>query len=138
MCTPEVDAKVLDGAAVIQMLSPKLIKTFQEDFLPYIQQKFETAKRVEIVWYVYKNNGLKGSTRERRSCGSSRMVLSSAQLPGKWKGLLPDNDNKTHMSLLPNTSLRNNSLPRLATIFSVVHAISKILCNPAHKKKIPV
>jgi hypothetical protein len=31
MCTPEVDAKVLDGAAVIQMLSPKLTKAFKKD-----------------------------------------------------------------------------------------------------------
>jgi hypothetical protein len=31
MCTPEVDAEVLDGAAVIQVLSLKLMKTFRED-----------------------------------------------------------------------------------------------------------
>jgi hypothetical protein len=30
-CTPEVDAKVLDDTTVIQMLSPKLTKTFQDD-----------------------------------------------------------------------------------------------------------
>jgi hypothetical protein len=44
MCTPDVDAKVLDGAAIVQMLSPKLSKTFQGYvnliFLPYIQRQF--------------------------------------------------------------------------------------------------
>ena len=40
-CSPEVDAKVLDGAAIVQMLSPKLARTFQDYvdliFLPHIQ-----------------------------------------------------------------------------------------------------
>jgi hypothetical protein len=31
ICTTEIDTKILDSAAVIQMLSPKLTKTFQED-----------------------------------------------------------------------------------------------------------
>ena len=94
LCTPEVDAKVLDGAAIVQMLSPKLAKTFQEYvdliFLPYIQRQFETATRVDIVWDVYKNDSLKASARERRGCGSRRIVLPSAQLPGNWKGFLQD------------------------------------------------
>nr|KAG5694814.1 hypothetical protein BaRGS_019191 [Batillaria attramentaria] len=48
----DVDAKVLDGAAIVQMLSPKLAKNFQQYvdliFLPYIQRQFETASRVLI------------------------------------------------------------------------------------------
>nr|KAG5706358.1 hypothetical protein BaRGS_033119 [Batillaria attramentaria] len=51
MLRKDVDAKVLDGAAIVQMLSPKLAKTFQQYvdliFLPYIQRQFETASQVE-------------------------------------------------------------------------------------------
>jgi hypothetical protein len=83
------------------MLSPKLAKTFQEYvdpiFLPYIQRQFETATRVDIVWDIYKNNSLKASPRERRGCGSRRMVLPSAQSPGNWKGVLRDIDIKTNL-----------------------------------------
>jgi hypothetical protein len=65
MCTPDVDAKVLDGIAIVQTLSSKLAKTFQEYvdliFLPYIQRQFETATRVDIVWDTYKNDSLKAS-----------------------------------------------------------------------------
>ncbi|MPC90255.1 hypothetical protein E2C01_085231 [Portunus trituberculatus] len=57
VCTPEVDAKVLDGAAIVQMLSPKLAKTFQEYvdliFLPYIQRQFETATRATKLCAVH-------------------------------------------------------------------------------------
>jgi hypothetical protein len=93
MCTPEVDSKVLDGAAAIQMLSLKLTKTFQHD----VDRQFESVKRGGIVWDMYKNDDPKLSTIERRGCGSSRMVLPSIQLPGDWKGFLRDNDNKMNL-----------------------------------------
>jgi hypothetical protein len=73
MCTLDVNAKVLDDAAAIQILSSKLTKTFQED----VDRQFETVKRVGIVWDVYKNDGLKAS--REGGCGSRRMVLPSVQ-----------------------------------------------------------
>ena len=88
----QVDAKVLDGAAVIQMLSPKLAKTFQDYVdqivLPYILRQFETASRIDLVLNVYSPESLKASARERRGRGCRRRVLPSAQLPGNWKGFL--------------------------------------------------
>ena len=66
-CSPEVDAKVLDGAAIVQMLSPKLARTFQDYvdliFLPYIQRQFDNTSRVDIVWGVYCPNSLMASSR---------------------------------------------------------------------------
>ena len=86
---PEVDAKVLDGAAVVQMLSPKLTKTFEEYvdniFLPYILRTLESASRVDIVFDVYSSDSLKASTRESRGCGVRRRVLPSALLPRNWQ-----------------------------------------------------
>ena len=50
-----VDAKVLDGAAIVQMLAPQLCKTFLKYsstiFEPYILQ-LETASRIDVVWDV--------------------------------------------------------------------------------------
>jgi hypothetical protein len=88
MCTPEFDAKVLGGAAdLVQMLSPKLTKTFQEDvdrisFHTHLQF---AVTPVDIVWDVYKNDGLEeASTRDRRGC-DSRSIIPSARLPSKKK-----------------------------------------------------
>lgn len=98
---PAVQAKVLDGAAIVQMLSPKLTTTFEDYvdkvFLPYLTQQLETAERVDIVWDVYKDSSLKSATRERRGCGLRRRVQPSARIPGNWQGFLRVNENKTEL-----------------------------------------
>ena len=85
----EVDAKLFDGTALVQMLGPKLMATFQEYleviFLPYIKRQFDSVKRIDIMFDVYKSDSLKSSTRERRGCGVRRRVLTSAQIPGNWQ-----------------------------------------------------
>lgn len=52
-----VDATILDGAAVVQMLNPGTSKTFQEYgenvFAPYISAQLERSSRVDLVWDVY-------------------------------------------------------------------------------------
>jgi hypothetical protein len=106
---------------------------------------------VDIVWDVYKKDGLKASTRETRDCSFRRMVLPSAQLPGNWKGFLWDNDNKTHLfefiakyisekqvgfiAKYISEKQESNSYHDWQQMYSAVHVISKILCIPAHMKK---
>ena len=62
---PVVDAVILDGAVIIQMLQPKTVRTFDEYFTtvftPYILKQLETAKRVDLVWDVYQDDSLKRS-----------------------------------------------------------------------------
>ena len=52
--TPAVDVKVFDWAAIVQMLSPKLVQTYEgyvdNIFLPYITRQFETASWMDTVW----------------------------------------------------------------------------------------
>ncbi len=75
-CTPAVYSKLLDGAAVVQMLNPGMAQTFQQYsdlvFLPYISNQLTTARRVDIVWDVYIPDSLKGSTRQKRGKGVRR------------------------------------------------------------------
>ena len=51
--SPAIDAKLLDGAATVHMLTP----TFQEHsdlvFLTYVSNQPATAKTVDIVWDIY-------------------------------------------------------------------------------------
>ena len=55
---PEVDVVILDGAVIVQMLQPRTARTFNEYattvFAPYLLKHLETARRVDLVWDVYK------------------------------------------------------------------------------------
>ena len=54
---PRVDAKVIDGAAVINMLIPTNGKTFEDyaknTFVPYIRKLSADVNRIDIVWDRY-------------------------------------------------------------------------------------
>ena len=66
--TQAVDAKILDGAAVAQMLKPCTANTFQNYadlvFMPSVKSQLETADKVDIVWDVYLPDSLKTETRQ--------------------------------------------------------------------------
>jgi len=53
---PSVDAKCLDGAAVVRMLSPGSAKSFQDYaskvFNPHMLAHLKTADHIDIVWNV--------------------------------------------------------------------------------------
>lgn len=99
--TPNVDAKVLDGAAIVQMLLPKGAKTFEDYvdsiFLPYVVRNSEGTSRIDIVFDVYSSNSIKAATRERRGCGLRRRVLPKTSLPANWQSFLRVDDNKTEL-----------------------------------------
>lgn len=70
-----VDATVLDGPVIVQMLQPKVVSTFEEYFdvifAPYILRQLEHVQRLDIVWDVYKDDSLKKAARERRGSGKN-------------------------------------------------------------------
>ena len=49
----EIDAIIIDGSVVVNMIKPATGKTFAEysrqSFLPYIQSQFSHAKRLDVV-----------------------------------------------------------------------------------------
>ena len=63
--TPPVDAVILDGVVIVQMLEPKKLRTFDKYFsivfAPYVLKQLENAKRVDLVWDVYLDDSLKKS-----------------------------------------------------------------------------
>ena len=82
---PAVDAVILDGAVVVQMLQPRTAHTFDDYFntvfAPYILKHLEKANRVDLVWDVYQEDSLKRSLREKRGSGQRRKVLGSTRIP---------------------------------------------------------
>ena len=104
---PVVDAVILDGAVIVQMLQPRTARTFDEYFntvfASYILKHLETARRVDLVWDVYQDDSLKRSLREKRGSGQRRKVLASTRIPVDWKGFLRVDDNKNELfKLLAN------------------------------------
>ena len=86
--SPIVDAKLFDGALVVQMLNPGAAETFQEYadtvFSAYMLSHLATAQRIDIVLDVYSPESLKSSTRQKRGKGMRRRVAASTMLTKNW------------------------------------------------------
>ena len=98
---PGIDAKVLDGAAIVHMVRPGACRTFEEysqqRFLPYITSQLETVSIVDIVWDRYLTDSLKQSTRDRRTHSGTTQrerVNAGAPIPANWEAFLRSNANK--------------------------------------------
>ena len=70
---PNVDAKIVDGSVVVNMLQPKASSTFgdyaADVFLPYLIKLLQTSSRLDVVWDRYIEGSLKSSTREKTGFG---------------------------------------------------------------------
>jgi len=77
--TPTVDAIILDGAAIVNMLKPETAHTFSEYaykvFLPYIRAQLQNVQRLDVVWDEYVHGSLKTYTHSRRGNGNRRRVV---------------------------------------------------------------
>ena len=98
---PLVDASVLDGAAIVQMLSPGRCVTFsdyaKQIFVPYVVSQLSHVSRLDLVWDQYDTNSLKAATRAKRGIGIRRKVMATADLPRNWADFLRNDDNKTEL-----------------------------------------
>ena len=94
-----VEAVILDGATIVNMLKPGHRKTFEqygeEVFLSYVQQQLKLhVNRIDIVWDAYNANSLKAHTREKQGNGVTRRVESNSPIPANWDGFLRVDENK--------------------------------------------
>ena len=80
---PSVEALLLDGAAIVNMLKPGASTTFQEYsetvFLPYVTNQLRNVERVDVVWDRYLPGSLKDLHEAREETVS---VDASDQTPG--------------------------------------------------------
>ena len=85
--SPVVDAKLLDNAAVVQMLSTGTANTFQDYAdvvsVPYVNSQPESAN---IIWEVYVPKSLKNTTRVKQGKGVCSQILPTAAIPRDLKG----------------------------------------------------
>ena len=103
---PEVDATVVDGAAMVQMNAPKTMKTFagyskveigdKVHFLPVCEQQ------LDIVFDVYQKQSRKRETWEGfdRKDGVRLSIKKKTAIYTKFAKVLKFDDNKTELSNL--------------------------------------
>ena len=97
----DFDCKIFDGAALIHMLKPNAVKSFQEyveeAFVKFIQWQLQLLKRTDIVWDWYLANSIKGSAREKHGVGVRRKVCAQSKIPSNWLNFLRYPNNKTEL-----------------------------------------
>ena len=83
-----VEALLLDGAAIVNMLKPGASKTFQEYsetvLLPYETNQLRNVVRVDVEWDRYLPGSLKDSARSKRGKGIRRRVRPDTRIQGNW------------------------------------------------------
>ena len=66
----EINAIIIDGSVVVNMIKPATERTSAEDsrksFLPFIRSQLSHAKRLNFVWDEYIANSSKDTTRSNR------------------------------------------------------------------------
>ena len=76
--TEDFDCKIFDGAALVHILKPNAVETFQKYteriFVRFLQHELQSVDRVDVVWDRYLPTSIKGSARERRGKGVRRKV----------------------------------------------------------------
>jgi hypothetical protein len=95
------NSKIFDGAAIVHSLPTSQACTFDEYgdniFLPWMKQQLQNSERIDIVWDIYKQDSLKGSTRAKRGKGLRRKVGGNTKLPTNFPDFLRDPINKEEL-----------------------------------------
>ena len=99
---PTVEALLLYGAAIVNMLKPGPSRTFQEYsqsvFLPYVKGQLRNVQRVDLAWDKYNTDSLKATSRSKRGKGIQRRVKPDTKIPSNWAAFLRVDENKQELS----------------------------------------
>ena len=128
---PNVDVRIVDGAAFVHSLDPKksrttTIRTFHDYslhvFLPYISELLRDVIRVDVVWDVYRRDSLKAQAHQSRGTAGSQMrIANSTSIPMNWTNFLHVGSNKEGLFHLLATAIQEHQFPFGKTVISAYH-----------------
>lgn len=110
-------AKIIDGAAAVQMKAPRQVKTFGEYSLNIFRKSIITEidangfTRIDVVFDRYMDGSLKSETRERRGKGVRISVQKNTPIWANWQQFLREDENKTELFRLLAKDLTMSTLP---------------------------
>ena len=108
---PPVDAAVLDGPAIVQLIKPGSSVTLRLHSFSRISLFLVMAGKTNIIWDIYKQDSLKLGTREHRGTGIHRRVTLQTKIPSNFTGFLRVNANKTELFRLISHEIEKMQLP---------------------------
>ena len=82
---PTIDGTVVENPVLVNMYQPTGLRTFKEYFEerlgPFLQEKLVYVNRLDVVWDIYLENGLKMVTRQKCGDGSRKKVTGTTIMP---------------------------------------------------------
>ncbi|KAE8742640.1 hypothetical protein FOCC_FOCC011820 [Frankliniella occidentalis] len=119
---------IYDGAAIVHIIRPRLVKTFSEygknNIMKHIGEEIRqfSAQRVDLVWDLYFENSMKKIVREERGSGVLRQVLQTSPVPRNWSDFLCNDKNKEQLfKLLAYSAVLN--LPEVLVVTNLGETI---------------
>eukprot|EP00112_Aurelia_sp_Birch-Aquarium-sp1_P011752 Seg2473.2 transcript_id=Seg2473.2/GoldUCD/mRNA.D3Y31 product="hypothetical protein" protein_id=Seg2473.2/GoldUCD/D3Y31 len=112
---PRVTAKILDGAAIVQMMPPGSATTFGQYaqlFAECILKELrsDTLRRIDVVFDRYFPNSLKSDTREKRGTGTRISVKASTPICNNWRQFLRVDEKKEELFSLLAKQLEDSNV----------------------------
>ena len=98
----EIDAIIIDGAMVVNMIRPgSTARSFaeyaNESFVSYIFAQLSHAKWLDVVWDEYIADSLKATTRSSHAQGTIIRVRATSQVPHNRQQFLRNDENKREL-----------------------------------------
>ena len=78
----------------------------------YVKNELVHCNRIDIVWDEYREQSIKGSTREKRGTGIWWQVNSTSKIPSQWMQFLRDAENKKELLSFLSNQVRNHGCPK--------------------------
>ncbi|KAE8742548.1 hypothetical protein FOCC_FOCC011900 [Frankliniella occidentalis] len=98
---PTVEAKIMDGPAIVHLLGSQGSKTFTEYLdsviTRFVHKELESVTRVDFVWDRYEPKSLKNFTRQKRGDGVRTRVTLTTKVPKNWAQFLREASNKQEL-----------------------------------------
>eukprot|EP00794_Sanderia_malayensis_P021193 gene21193-23274_t len=99
----DITAVLLDGAAIVHMVSPLSSRNFQDYADNEMASFFKTIlanrdlRRLDLVFDVYRESSIKEGAREKWGTGSRIKVTAKTPIPKNWKNFLRVDANKSEL-----------------------------------------
>ena len=111
--SPDVEAKIVDGAAFVNINQPKTSTAFEEYCFKEIPQQVRRmahgVSRLDFVFDSYIADSLKSQTRESRGKGIRIVVRKETPICKKFQDFMRNDQNKTFMMLAESlTTMESN------------------------------
>lgn len=137
--TPETEADadtiIIEGAALVNSLSPRSSKAFEEyamlTILPTIQAYSTKYRRTDIVFDVYRPSSLKAEISSKRGRGVRRRVTRGGKIPSNWRNFLRENDNKAELFNFLADKITRVATPNVVIVTKEEDAVSNRTINLA-------